>query len=92
MPVQILGTIVNADYTVDSFDFSTSSAQTPEEPLEQLNQYLGGLAIAAVLQGLAVMLATAACLRAIAQSYLGEETDWRSSLSYALRLPRRCCC
>ena len=86
VPVQIVGTIVNADYTVQSFDFSTSSTQTPDETFEQLNQYLGGLAIAGVLQVLAVLLATAACLRAIAQAYLGEQTDWRGSLSYALRL------
>ncbi|HVF76904.1 MAG TPA: glycerophosphoryl diester phosphodiesterase membrane domain-containing protein [Solirubrobacteraceae bacterium] len=86
VPVQIVGTIVNADYTVNSVDFSTDPAQTPEETLEQFNQYLGGLAIAGVLQVLAVLLATAACLRAIAQSYLGEETDWRSSLEYAWRL------
>ncbi|CAA9502439.1 MAG: hypothetical protein AVDCRST_MAG67-2043, partial [uncultured Solirubrobacteraceae bacterium] len=86
VPVQIVGTIVNADYTVESFDFSTSQTQTPEETLEEFNQYLGGLAIATVLQGLAALLATAACLRAIAQAYLGEQTDWRSSLKYALRL------
>jgi hypothetical protein len=87
VPVQIVGTIVNADYTVESFDLgSTSSTQTPEETLEQLNQYLGGLAIAGVLQMLALLLATAACLRAIAQAYLGEQADWRSSLVYALRL------
>lgn len=86
VPVQIVGTIVNADYTVDSFEFGAGASQTPAESLEQLNQYLGGLAIAAVLQGLAVLLATAACLRAIAQAYLGEETDWRSSLAYAWHL------
>jgi hypothetical protein len=86
VPVQIVGTIVNADYTVNSADFSTDSAQTPAQQLEQFNQYLGGLAIAGVLQVLAVLLASAACLRAIAQSYLGEETDWRSSLKYAWRL------
>lgn len=86
VPVQIAGTIANADYTVDSLDLNTGTARTPEETLEQFNQYLGGLAIAGVLQILAVLLATAACLRAIAQAYLGEETDWRSSLSYALRL------
>ena len=86
VPVQIVGTIVNADYTVDSLNFGTDSGQTPEETFEQFNQYLGGLAIATVLQGLAVLLATAACLRAIAQAYLGEETDWRSSLAYAWRL------
>ena len=85
VPVQIVSTIVNADYTVSSFDFSASSAQTPEESLEELNQYLGGLAISTLLQVAAVGLATAACFRAIAQAYLGEATDWRSSLSYALR-------
>jgi hypothetical protein len=86
VPVQIVSTIVNADYTVDSLDLSTDTTQTPEESLEQLNQYLGGLAISALLQALAILLATAACLRAIAQAYLGEEADWRSSLAYAWRL------
>lgn len=86
VPVQIIGTIVNADYTIDSLDFRGSSTQTPQETFEQINQYLGGLAIAAVLQILALLLATAACLRAIAQSYLGEQSDWRSSLSHAFRL------
>jgi hypothetical protein len=86
VPVQIFGTIVNADYTVDSFQFGTDTTQTAEESLDELNQYLGGLAIAALLQGLAVLLATAACLRAIGQAYLGEQTDWRDSLGYAMRL------
>ena len=86
VPVQILGTLVNAEYTVEQFDFSTDSTQTPAETIDELNQYLGGLALATVLQGLAVLLATAACFRAIAQAYLGEQADWRSSLRYALRL------
>jgi hypothetical protein len=86
VPVQILGTLVNADYTVQQFDFSTDSTQTPAETIDEFNQYLGGLAVATVLQGLAVLLATAACFRAIAQAYLGEQADWRSSLRYALRL------
>ena len=86
VPVQIVSTIVNADYTVESLDFGTSSTQTPQETLDQLNQYLGGLAIAGVLQLLAVLLATAACFRAIAQAYLGEQTDWRSSLKYAFSM------
>jgi len=86
VPVQIVGTLVNADYTAEQFDFSTDTGQTPAETVEQLNQYLGGLAVATMLQGLAVLLATAACFRAIAQAYLGEQADWRSSLMYALRL------
>jgi len=86
VPVQIVSTILTADYTVSSFDFSTSSTKTTEETLDELNQYLGGLAISSLLQLLAVLLATAACFRAIAQAYLGETTDWRSSLSFALHL------
>ena len=83
VPVQIISTILTADYTVSSFDFSASSAQTPEETLDEINQYLGGLVISGILQLCAVGLATAACFRAIAQAYLGESADWRSSLSFA---------
>jgi hypothetical protein len=84
VPVQILDTLLTADYTVSSFNFGTDSSQTAEQSLDEFNQYLGGLAISSVLQGCAVLLATAACFRAIASAYLGEAIDWRSSLSYAL--------
>jgi hypothetical protein len=85
VPVQIVSTLLTADYTVSSFDFSANADQTPEEALEELNQYLGGLVISTILQALAVLLASAACFRAIAQAYLGEKPDWRSSLSYGLQ-------
>jgi hypothetical protein len=85
VPVQIVSTILTADYTVSTFDFSASSAQTPQETLDEINQYLGGLAISGILQVCAVGLATAACFRAIAQAYLGESADWRSSLSFAVQ-------
>ena len=85
VPVQIISTILTADYTVSTFDFRASSGQTPKETLEEINQYLGGLAISGILQVCAVGLATAACFRAIAQAYLGESADWRSSLSFALK-------
>ena len=86
VPVEIVSTIVNADYTVNSLNFSSSSPKTYDQTMNELNQYLGGLAISSLLQVCAVLLATAACFRAIAQAYLGEETDWRSSLAYALHL------
>ena len=86
VPVQILSTLLTADVTASQFDLTTSSTQTPEETFEELNQYLGGLAISTTLQIAAVLLASAACFRAVAQSYLGEDSDWRSSLSYAFRL------
>ena len=85
VPVQIVITILTADYTVQSFDLGTDTSQTPEETLEEINEYLGGLVISGVLQMLAVVLASAACFRAIAQAYLGEQVQWRSSLAYALR-------
>jgi MFS family permease len=83
VPVMIVSSILTADYTVSSFDFGSDSSQTPEEAFEELNQYLGGLAIASLLQVLAVLLASAACFRAIAQAYLGDTPGWRASLSYA---------
>jgi hypothetical protein len=89
VPVQVVSTLLTADYTASSLDyrtsFGTSSDQTPEQTLHQFDKYIGGLAISTVLQMLAVLLASAACFRAIAQAYLGEQADWRSSLSYALR-------
>nr|MBA3747921.1 hypothetical protein [Solirubrobacterales bacterium] len=84
VPVQIVSTLLTADATISSLDFS-SPDQTPEQALEELNSYIGGLVLGTVLQVCAVLLASAACFRAIAQSYLGEDSDWRSSLSYAFR-------
>ncbi|MGH2943908.1 MAG: glycerophosphoryl diester phosphodiesterase membrane domain-containing protein [Solirubrobacteraceae bacterium] len=86
VPVQVVSTVLTPDFTVSSFDFGGGSGQTPEETLDELNQYLGGLAISVLLQILAGLFATAACFRAIARAYLGEQSDWRSSLSFALQL------
>jgi hypothetical protein len=85
VPVEIVSTLVSADYTTSSFDFSTNSEQTPEQSLDELNQQLGGIAISTILRIIAVLLVSAACFRVIAQAYLGKRTDWRGSLSYALR-------
>ncbi|MDX6678003.1 MAG: hypothetical protein QOE31_2055 [Solirubrobacteraceae bacterium] len=85
VPVQILSTLLTADYTVTQFDLTTDTTQTPQQSLDELNQYIGGLAVTTLLQMAAVLLASAACFRAVAQSYLGEESDWRSSLRFALR-------
>lgn len=85
VPVEILSTALSADYTTSSFDFGTSSEQTPEETIDQLDAQLGGLAISTLLRVVAVLFVSAACFRIIAQAYLGETTDWRSSLSYAVK-------
>jgi hypothetical protein len=85
VPVQLVSTALTADYTVSSLDFSSNADKTPQQTLDDLNSYLGGLAISSLLQVFAVLLASAACFRAIAQAYLGDEPDWRGSLSYALQ-------
>jgi hypothetical protein len=44
-----------------------------------------GYGVALILNALAGKLAQAGCFRAVADAYLGEEVNWRSSLRYALR-------
>ncbi len=85
LPVQILSTVVTADYTLSSFDVGSGSDQTTRETIDELNRNIDGLIISSLLQILALVFATAACLRAIASAYLDEAADWRASLSYALR-------
>lgn len=87
VPVQIVSTILTADYTLSSPDFGTyfGSDSQADQSIEELNQHLGALAISSLLQICALVLVTAACFRAIAQAYLGEPTAWRSSLSYGLK-------
>ena len=84
VPVQIVSTIVTADYTLSSFDIGSSSEQTTREAIDELNRHIDGLLISSLLQILALVFATAACLRAIVSAYLGEAPDWRASLNYAL--------
>jgi hypothetical protein len=46
---------------------------------------IAGFVGAALINALAGKLAQAGCFRAVADAYLGERMDWRSSLRYALR-------
>ncbi|HTN24224.1 MAG TPA: hypothetical protein VL120_09585 [Solirubrobacteraceae bacterium] len=80
VPVEVVSTIIAADSTTASFDLDSSRQST-----EDLDQQLGGIAISTVLRIIAVLLVSAACFRIIAQAYLGERTDWRSSLGYAVK-------
>lgn len=85
VPVQIISTLVTADYTLSSFDIGSSSEQTSRQAIDELNRHIDGLVISSLLQILALVFATAASLRAIISAYLGETPNWRGSLSYALR-------
>jgi hypothetical protein len=81
LPVQILSTIIMAATGAADFDvFGDTSGKSDRE----VNTYLGGQVAAAFLQALAVVLASAACFRAIARAYLTQKPDWRESLRFAL--------
>lgn len=89
VPVELVSTLLTADYTAHSFDFSSGSSQTSGETIQQLNhrleQELGGVAISTLLRIIAVTFVFAACFRMIAQAYLGDQPDWRASLGFAFR-------
>jgi hypothetical protein len=89
VPVELVTALLTSDYTSSQFDFSTDSSQSSDpffsRSNDQFDQQLGGVAISTILRLVAVMLAFAACFRMIAQAYLGEEPDWRASLSFAVR-------
>jgi hypothetical protein len=82
VPVEVVSTIITADSTTASFDLNSD---TSDQSTENLDQQLGGIAISTVLRIVAVLLVSAACFRIIAQAYLGERTDWRSSLGFAVK-------
>jgi hypothetical protein len=85
VPVQVISTLVTADYTLTSFDLGSDSDQTTREAIDELNRHIDGLLLSSVLQILALAFATAACLRAIVAAHLGETPDWRASLTYAVQ-------
>lgn len=83
VPVQILATIV-------LFSAFPEGLTTDEEVLgtqaaEELSVFTAGVVVSGVLTGLMVLLAIAACFKAVADAYLGTEPDWRSSVRFAIR-------
>jgi hypothetical protein len=83
-PAQALSALIQVSASPDYqpgqglFD---ASAQTDDEAWT----ILAGVAVAALIGFLAGQLATGACFKAVAQSYLGERTTWRESIAFALR-------
>ena len=88
-PVQIIGAIVQASAVSDSFIQVQYGTQTPEEaaPLADEDFYAGIAAylITALLGFVATTLAVGASFKAVADAYLGEPPNWRTSVSFALR-------
>ena len=82
LPVQVVSTIIMVSTGGADFDvFGDTSGKSDRE----VNTYLAGQGAAALLQAIAVGLATAACYRAIARAYLAEQPDWRESLRFAVK-------
>jgi len=68
-------------------NFYTSAADTTLSGGDYAT-FIVGFVGALLINALAGKLAQAGCFRAVADAYLGEQIDWRSSLRYALkRLP-----
>jgi hypothetical protein len=90
LPVQILTALLAASVSPRSINSSSSfsfRSQTSNSPFTASDvKAFVGYGIAVLILGLlSSTLSSAACFRAIASAYLGERTDWKSSLGYAVK-------
>ena len=86
-PTQALIAIVNIsaipDYRPESDLFPTSSSGSIDSG--DIWTYVAASLSAFAISFLASQFATGACFRAVAETYLGRSTGWRSSLGFAAR-------
>jgi hypothetical protein len=87
VPTQLLVALIDVsaipDYRPGFFAGMPGSSESTSS--DELSTILGATATTVVISFLAGQLATGACFRAVAQSYLGQETSWRASLGFAMR-------
>src|ERR1051326_583992 len=87
LPAQVLIAIVNVsaipDYRPRTNLFPSTSSGTIDE--NDLWTFLAAGATTLLIAFLAGQFATGACFRAVAETYLGRSTGWRSSLAFAAR-------
>lgn len=76
VPVAVLNVLLTASTTDNAFD--------PTAPVDADGTAITGMLISALLSMLMAMLALAACTRAVAGAYSGEEITWQESLRAAL--------
>jgi hypothetical protein len=87
-PAQALSALIQVSASPDTYEpgggFGSfeDGATAPDAEAWTL---IAGIGIATLLGFVAGQLATGACFKAVAQSYLGEQPNWRESLGYALR-------
>ncbi len=84
VPVQLLGALVIASTFPDAVSFDPQTPPSPGEPLDTTEFWalLAGSISIAILNVIATAIATGACLKAISDSYLGGEANWRDSLRF----------
>jgi len=78
VPLSIIATILEASTNDAAFDVNATTTTSDD------GSAIAGSLIAALLQGIAVALAVAACFRVISSAYLGEEAAAGPSLRYGL--------
>lgn len=87
LPAQILVNLVSASAVskrVDTFELNPQGQPVSIEKHDLTVVLVGGL-LGALIGYIAGLLAQAACFRAVADAYLGEQVNWRASLRFALR-------
>lgn len=82
VPLQLLGAIIFLA-TVDDPDAVTGIGEVDTSSDTELGGAIVGNVVVGLLGGLAVLLVTAACTKAVADAYLRTEPDWRESLRAA---------
>ena len=82
LPIQALGALILVS-TVNDPDAVSGFGEIDTQSDSELAGAIAGNVTTSVLGGLAVLLATAACTKAVADAYLNRNPDWRDSLRAA---------
>jgi hypothetical protein len=86
-PVALLSSLVTSSTSSEDFVTTSTDPFTGEETVHFNHPYLlvTGAVVVVVLSLVSTILATGGCFKAVADAYLGEQANWRSSLGFALR-------
>ena len=86
-PINLVSTVVEASAVsnTNAITFDDTSSQFEVSNSTDLWTSLAAVLVALLLLLLATTLASAACFKAVADAYLGEQSTWRQSLGYAAR-------
>jgi hypothetical protein len=86
LPVQIISVLITLSIAPEFLDVTSDETGVSDA---EAGTFLAAQAIIALMQGLVWLLSTAACFKAVADSYLGGRPSARVSLGFAVqRLPR----